>query len=349
MDFAIGYRNNHRHPHHGNPNHHQHGNPRHHQQRGNPRHEHNNPRHQNQLQSAPRLQPQAPICYFYQRGICRFGERCRNLHSQPAVVNNMKDPEVETAAVSNASSSQDVSNTNSPMLSSSKSGPSTSSNPSVTYSETATKSCGICYDTIVEKTERKDQMFGILPNCNHCYCFKCIIKWRQSKEFDSDVSRACPECRKPSDYVYPSRIWFHIQETKDNFITKQKNRMQGIDCRYFRKGHSSCPFGNKCLYLHALPDGTKLDVGPPKARRNRGGHDNNDMLYQILYWLNDEDLDFEDEDDDDDDMVDELDLDDPEIAMQMFDHDDIRRYIAMERLMNGSDTESDDMDFMFLD
>ena len=41
------------------------------------------------------------------------------------------------------------------------------------------------------------------------------------------------------------------------------------DCKYFNKGLGKCPFGNKCFYLHALPDGTKTDVGPPvRQRRN---------------------------------------------------------------------------------
>lgn len=44
------------------------------------------------------------------------------------------------------------------------------------------------------------------------------------------------------------------------------------DCKYFNKGHGTCPFGNKCFYLHALPDGTKTDVGPPvRQRRNADG------------------------------------------------------------------------------
>lgn len=38
-------------------------------------------------------------------------------------------------------------------------------------------------------------------------------------------------------------------------------------CKYFKQGEGQCPFGNKCFYLHALPDGTKKDVGPPRRRR----------------------------------------------------------------------------------
>ena len=37
--------------------------------------------------------------------------------------------------------------------------------------------------------------FGILPNCNHCFCLSCIRKWRQAKQFEHKIIRACPECR----------------------------------------------------------------------------------------------------------------------------------------------------------
>lgn len=49
------------------------------------------------------------------------------------------------------------------------------------------------------------------------------------------------------------------------------------DCKYFNKGQGKCPFGNKCFYLHALPDGTKTDVGPP-ARQNSHGNVDLDFL-----------------------------------------------------------------------
>ena len=45
------------------------------------------------------------------------------------------------------------------------------------------------------------------------------------------------------------------------------------DCKYFNKGRGKCPFGNKCFYLHALPDGTKTDVGPPVRQRRNADND----------------------------------------------------------------------------
>lgn len=44
-------------------------------------------------------------------------------------------------------------------------------------------------------------------------------------------------------------------------------------CKYFNKGCGKCPFGNKCFYLHAFPDGTKTDVGPPVRQQRFGDAD----------------------------------------------------------------------------
>ncbi|XP_044742179.1 probable E3 ubiquitin-protein ligase makorin-1 [Chrysoperla carnea] len=145
------------------------------------------------------------------------------------------------------------------------------------------KSCGVCFEVILEKSSR-EQRFGILPNCNHCFCLSCIRKWRQAKQFDSKIIRACPECRVTSDFVCPSMYWVDTKEEKEKLITDYKGALRIKDCKYFKQGRGKCPFGNKCFYLHALPDGTKVDVGPP-VRHRRQAHDGEiDMLQQFILW-----------------------------------------------------------------
>lgn len=146
------------------------------------------------------------------------------------------------------------------------------------------KTCGICFDVVWEKVG-KEQRFGILPNCNHCFCLECIRTWRQAKQFDNKIIRACPECRVCSDFVCPSSFWVDSKDEKDKLILKYKNALSEKDCKYFKKGSGTCPFGNKCFYRHCLVDGKKVDVGEPQrpARAlNSLGHLEN--LPSILFW-----------------------------------------------------------------
>lgn len=43
-------------------------------------------------------------------------------------------------------------------------------------------------------------------------------------------------------------------------------------CKYFDQGRGSCPFGGKCLYLHAFPDGTRAE--PERPRKQLGSEGN---------------------------------------------------------------------------
>lgn len=147
------------------------------------------------------------------------------------------------------------------------------------------KSCGVCFEVIMEKSSREHRRFGILPNCNHCFCLSCIRKWRQARQFDNKIIRACPECRVTSDFVCPSMYWVDTKEEKEKLISDYKCALARKDCKYFNKGRGKCPFGNKCFYLHALPDGTKRDVGPPPRQTRRHAHDGEvDVLQQIILW-----------------------------------------------------------------
>ena len=65
-------------------------------------------------------------------------------------------------------------------------------------------------------------------------------------------------------------------------ITKYKGDCKKKHCLYFQRGKKRCPFGNKCFYLHALPDGTIKDVGPPRVRNNNNNSNNNNNLRSHL-------------------------------------------------------------------
>lgn len=147
------------------------------------------------------------------------------------------------------------------------------------------KTCGVCFDIIMEKSGR-EQRFGILPNCNHVFCLECIRKWRQAKQFEHKITRACPECRTPSDYVCPSAFWVETKEEKDKLLTDYKAALGEKDCKYFKKGEGKCPFGNKCFYKHALPNGVRVDVGLPQRHIRKLQRSDEEImsLFDIYLW-----------------------------------------------------------------
>lgn len=50
--------------------------------------------------------------------------------------------------------------------------------------------CGVCMEVVFEKANPNERRFGILSNCSHCYCLKCIRKWRSAKQFESKIIKS---------------------------------------------------------------------------------------------------------------------------------------------------------------
>ncbi|KAI1708759.1 ring finger domain-containing protein [Ditylenchus destructor] len=129
------------------------------------------------------------------------------------------------------------------------------------------KKCGVCMEMIVEKRLR----FGILQNCKHCFCLKCIREWRKrSEQYETKTVRSCPECRVLSDYIIPSETWVEDQDEKDKLISLYRENMKQKQCKYIKAGQvDDCPFGNKCFYKHQMPDGTVVEGQSPSSLRRR--------------------------------------------------------------------------------
>ncbi|XP_020032751.1 E3 ubiquitin-protein ligase makorin-2 isoform X2 [Castor canadensis] len=96
------------------------------------------------------------------------------------------------------------------------------------------KVCSICMEVILEKASASERRFGILSSCNHTYCLSCIRQWRCAKQFE-------------------------------NPIIKKKA------CKYFEQGKGTCPFGSKCLYRHAYPDGRLAEPEKPRKQLSSEG------------------------------------------------------------------------------
>ncbi|XP_053575009.1 E3 ubiquitin-protein ligase makorin-1 [Bombina bombina] len=160
--------------------------------------------------------------------------------------------------------------------------------------------CGVCMEVVYEKVNPSERRFGILSNCNHAYCLKCIRKWRSAKHFESKIIKSCPECRITSNFVIPSEYWVEEKEEKHKLIQKYKEAMSNKSCRYFDEGRGSCPFGGNCFYKHAYPDGR---IEEPQPRQKGGMSSRYRAQRRNRFW------DFEDRDssdpfdNDEDEMV----------------------------------------------
>ncbi|KAM9752932.1 makorin, ring finger protein, 4 isoform 2-T2 [Menidia menidia] len=108
--------------------------------------------------------------------------------------------------------------------------------------------CGICMEKVYEKADKKDHVFGILPNCNHPFCLDCIATWRKTKDFGPDVVRTCPQCRVRSAFYVPNKYWVE-GPAKESVIAAFKKKFSKKRCCYYdRCGY--CPFKTECLYRH---------------------------------------------------------------------------------------------------
>ncbi|XP_008319477.1 E3 ubiquitin-protein ligase makorin-2 [Cynoglossus semilaevis] len=133
------------------------------------------------------------------------------------------------------------------------------------------KVCSICMEVVVQKINPSERRFGILSACSHTFCLSCIRKWRCTKTFSNVIIKSCPECRVVSEFVIPSVYWVEDQEDKDHLIELFKSGVGKKACKYFDQGRGSCPFGGKCLYLHALPDGTRAEPDRPRKQLSAEG------------------------------------------------------------------------------
>uniref|UniRef100_A0A3B5BEZ0 E3 ubiquitin-protein ligase makorin-2 n=1 Tax=Stegastes partitus TaxID=144197 RepID=A0A3B5BEZ0_9TELE len=144
------------------------------------------------------------------------------------------------------------------------------------------KVCSICMEVVVQKANLSDRRFGILSSCCHTFCLACIRQWRCTRNFCNKIIKSCPECRVVSEFVIPSVYWVEDQEEKDQLIDLFKCGVSKKACKYFDQGRGSCPFGAKCLYLHAFPDGTRAE--PDKPRKQLSSEGNVRFMNSVRLW-----------------------------------------------------------------
>ncbi|XP_068598473.1 E3 ubiquitin-protein ligase makorin-2 isoform X2 [Brachionichthys hirsutus] len=144
------------------------------------------------------------------------------------------------------------------------------------------KVCSICMELVVQKVNPSERRFGILSSCCHTFCLPCIRQWRCTRSFSNKIIKSCPECRVASEFVIPSTYWVEDQDDKDHLIELFKSGVSKKSCKYFDQGRGACPFGGKCLYLHALPDGTRPE--PDRQRKQLSSEGNIRFMNNVRLW-----------------------------------------------------------------
>ena len=131
------------------------------------------------------------------------------------------------------------------------------------------KECCIC----LEKVLQNGRQFGVLDNCDHTFCLKCIRGWRSTydKRSSKHHYRTCPICRRNSYLVVPSDHLVKSGPNKEGLVEDYKALLKEIPCSHFNKGKSQCPFMNSCLYAHLLPSGTPYEYPWKENKLNEQG------------------------------------------------------------------------------
>lgn len=199
------------------------------------------------------------LCPYAAAGTCHFGERCLYLHGDLCEICGLQvlhpfDQEQRKAheMMCMATFEHDMER-------------------AFAFQASQDKVCSICMEVVYEKPSASERRFGILSNCTHTYCLSCIRQWRCAKQFDNPIIKSCPECRVISEFVIPSVYWVEEQEKKNELIEAFKQGVGKKPCKYFEQGKGTCPFGGKCLYLHAYPDGTRAEPEKPRKQLSSEG------------------------------------------------------------------------------
>ncbi|NWR06563.1 MKRN2 ligase, partial [Paradoxornis webbianus] len=203
--------------------------------------------------------PGEQLCPYAAAGACHFGERCLYLHGDLCEICGLQvlhpfDQEQRKAheMMCMATFEHDMER-------------------AFAIQASQDKVCSICMEVVYEKPSASERRFGILSNCNHTYCLSCIRQWRCAKQFENPIRGSCPECRVISEFVIPSVYWVEEQEKKNELIEAFKQGVGKKPCKYFEQGKGTCPFGGKCLYLHAYPDGTRAEPEKPRKQLSSEG------------------------------------------------------------------------------
>ncbi|KAF6125169.1 hypothetical protein HJG60_009694 [Phyllostomus discolor] len=163
-----------------------------------------------------------PLCRYAAIGQCRYGDNCVDLHGDICDLCGLQALHPTDAAQRSLHIRSCIETHEKNM------------ELSFAVQRSKDKVCGICKEVVYDKANLSECRFGILPNCNHTYCLKCIRRWRSDGEFAINIVKSCPECRIMSDFVVPSEFWVEETEEKQKLIQQYKDAMNNKRCYKIR-------------------------------------------------------------------------------------------------------------------
>jgi len=104
--------------------------------------------------------------------------------------------------------------------------------------------CAICSCDV----EGAKRLYGVLDNCDHVFCYECIVSWKRSK-YSNAESESCPVCKVRSAFITPTKHWFENKDDKYRIVKKHKNHLKTLPCRYYLR-HGFCRYSDRCFYDH---------------------------------------------------------------------------------------------------
>ncbi|CAF2458447.1 unnamed protein product [Rotaria sp. Silwood2] len=104
--------------------------------------------------------------------------------------------------------------------------------------------CEICSCDV----ETAKRLYGVLDNCDHIFCYECIVSWKRSK-YSNAESESCPVCKVRSAFITPCKHWYDNKDDKYRIVKKHKNHLKTLPCRYYLR-HGFCRYSDRCFYDH---------------------------------------------------------------------------------------------------
>jgi E3 ubiquitin-protein ligase makorin len=192
-----------------------------------------------------------PLCKYYRdKGWCRFGVNCKNVHGNKCTGCNKHiiHPFNEQWAKSHYNKCKYIKEE---------------------------ENCGICWDSIYIKEDQEDfnngddNRLAVLESCVHVFCYTCIQSWKNSHPA---LGYTCPLCRQKSRFIVPiNKMSERVLNKKElkKIVQVHIKKCSRIICKTYLSGcientkvypnmiirnfdiyRNKCRFGNECIYTH---------------------------------------------------------------------------------------------------